>query len=129
MFDRRLVPGEDPDTVAAEYYKLLEKFQAANPELKAEMEEPMLKDWPLETSSDSPIVRCVSEVLESCGLNPEPAGVPFGSDASKLAQADIATIILGPGNIDDAHAAGEYVELAQLEQAFEVYRKIMTEFE
>jgi acetylornithine deacetylase/succinyl-diaminopimelate desuccinylase family protein len=128
-FDRRLVPGEDPDAVAAEYYELLEKFQAANPELKAEMEEPMLKDWPLETPSNSPIVRCVGEVLESCGLNPEPYGVPFGSDASKLAQADISTIILGPGNIDDAHAAGEYVELAQLEQAFEVYRKIMTEFE
>jgi acetylornithine deacetylase ArgE len=128
-FDRRLVPGEDPDAVAAEYYELLERFQAANPELKAEIEEPMLKDWPLETALDSPIVRCVGEVLQSSGLNPEPCGVPFGSDASKLAQVDIATIILGPGNIDDAHAAGEYVELDQLEQVFEVYRKIMTEFE
>jgi acetylornithine deacetylase len=128
-FDRRLVPGEDPDAVAAEYYALLERIQAANPELKAEMEEPMLKDWPLETPFNSPIVRCVGEVLQSSGLNPEPCGVPFGSDASKLAQVDIPTIILGPGNIDDAHAAGEFVELDQLEQVFEVYRKIMTEFE
>jgi acetylornithine deacetylase len=78
---------------------------------------------------NSPIVRCVGEVLQSCGLNPEPCGVPFGSDASKLAQVDIDTIILGPGNIDDAHSVGENVELAQLEQVFEVYRKIMTEFE
>jgi acetylornithine deacetylase/succinyl-diaminopimelate desuccinylase family protein len=129
IFDRRLVPGEDPDAVASEYYELLERFQAVNPELKAEMEEPMLKDWPLETPLNSPIVRCVGEVLQSCGLNPEPCGVPFGSDASKLAQVDIDTIILGPGNIDDAHSMGENVELAQLEQGFEVYRKIMTEFE
>ena len=77
----------------------------------------------------SSIVRCVGEVLQSSGLNPEPCGVPFGSDASKLAQVDIATIILGPGSIDEAHAADEYVELDQLEQVFEVYRKIMTEFE
>ena len=128
-FDRRLVPGEDPDVVAAEYYELLERFQTANPELKAEMEEPMLKDWPLETPLGSSIVRCVGEALQSSGLNPQPCGVPFGSDASKLSQVNIATVILGPGSIDEAHAADEYVELGQLEQVFEVYRKIMTEFE
>ncbi len=63
------------------------------------------------------------------GLSPEPVGVPFGSDASKLANVAIPSIILGPGNIDQAHTSQEYVELLQLEQAFEVYRQIMVEFE
>jgi acetylornithine deacetylase/succinyl-diaminopimelate desuccinylase family protein len=129
VFDRRLIPGENPDTIAAEYHELLERFQAANPGLKAEMEEPMLKDWPLETPLPSNIVRCVSDILEASGLDPEPCGVPFGSDASKLAEVNINTIILGPGNIDDAHAPGEYVNLDQLEEAFEIYRRIMMEFE
>jgi acetylornithine deacetylase ArgE len=128
-FDRRLIPGEDPDVVEAEYRELLERFQAANPELKAEMEKPMLKDWPLETPLNSSIVRCVGEILRASGLNPEPCGVPFGSDASKLAQVNIPSIVLGPGSIDAAHSADEYVELDQLEQVFEVYRKIMVEFE
>ncbi len=129
VFDRRLIPGEDPDLIAGEYHALLEKFQAANPNLEVEMEEPMLKDWPLETPVSSSIVRCVGDILQDLGLNPEPCGVPFGSDASKLARIDIPTIILGPGNIDEAHTADEFVELDQLEQAFEVYRKIMMEFE
>jgi len=128
-FDRRLIPGEDPDVVESEYNELLERFQAANPELKAEMEKPMLKDWPLETPLSSSIVRCVGEILQASGLNPEPCGVPFGSDASKLAQVNIDAIVLGPGSIDAAHSADEYVELDQLEQVFEVYRKIMIEFE
>jgi acetylornithine deacetylase/succinyl-diaminopimelate desuccinylase family protein len=129
VFDRRLIPGEDPDTIAAGYRELLERFQAANPELKAEMEEPLLRDWPLETPLRSNIVRCVGQILEASGFDAEPCGVPFGSDASKLAQLDIETIILGPGNIDDAHTPDESVDLAQFEQAFEVYRKIMLEFE
>lgn len=68
-------------------------------------------------------------VLSETGLNPEPYGVPFGSGASKLAQAGIPSIILGPGSIGQAHAQEEYVKLEQLEQAFEVYRKIMLDYE
>jgi acetylornithine deacetylase ArgE len=128
-FDRRLIPGEDPDTVVADFKNMLDRYQADNPDLKAEMEQPTVKDWPLETPVDSGIVRCVRGVLREAGLDPEPCGVPFGSDASKLAQAGIPSIILGPGCIDQAHADDEYVELEQVEQAFEIYRKIMVEYE
>jgi acetylornithine deacetylase/succinyl-diaminopimelate desuccinylase family protein len=127
--DRRLIPGEDPDEVMADYRRMLAMFQDRYPGLQAEMEAPMMKDWPLETSLHSSIVRCTSEVLCGFGLSPEPVGVPFGSDASKLANVAIPSIILGPGNIDQAHTSQEYVELLQLEQAFEVYRQIMVEFE
>jgi acetylornithine deacetylase ArgE len=129
VFDRRLIPGEDPDTVVAEFQQMLQRFQAGHPDLKAEMEEPTVKDWPLETPSDSNIAHCVARILRSSGLDPAPCGVPFGSDASKLAQVNIPSIILGPGSIDQAHSPGEYIELEQLEKAFEVYRKIMMEFE
>jgi acetylornithine deacetylase/succinyl-diaminopimelate desuccinylase-like protein len=93
------------------------------------MEEPRVKDWPLDTPVSSSIVECVREILRVSCMESAPCGVPFGSDASKLAQVNIPSVILGPGSIDHAHAADEHVELEQVEKAFEVYRKIMIEFE
>ncbi len=129
VFDRRLIPGEDPDAVVAGYRSMLAGFQNGNSNLRIEMEDPMVKDWPLDTPVSASIVECVSRILRFSGLDPAPCGVPFGSDASKLAQVDIPSIILGPGSIDHAHAREEHVELEQVEKAFEVYRKIMIEFE
>jgi acetylornithine deacetylase len=37
----------------------------------------------------------------------------------------IPCVIVGPGSIEQAHTVDEYVELAQLDQAFEIYRDIM----
>jgi acetylornithine deacetylase len=55
--------------------------------------------------------------------------VDFGSDASKFALAGIPSVILGPGSIDQAHTADEYVDLDQVGQAFLVYRDLMLRFE
>jgi acetylornithine deacetylase len=55
--------------------------------------------------------------------------VPFGSDASKLSRAGIPTIVFGPGSIDQAHAADEWVELAQVEQACDFYRRMILAME
>lgn len=127
--DRRLIPGEDPDRVLAGYEEFLAKLQGVEPGLEVTAEPPMVQDWPLETPADSPISARASEALRGAGLDPRATGVPFGSDASKFAQAGIPAIILGPGSIDQAHAAEEYVALEQVEQAFVVYRQVMTSFE
>ena len=62
------------------------------------------------------------------GLNGAVAGVPYGSDASKLARAGVPAIVFGPGSIDQAHAAVEWVECAQVEKAAEFYRRFITAF-
>ena len=61
-------------------------------------------------------------------LDATPMGVPFGSDASKFAAIGIPSIILGPGSIDQAHAAVEYVDCDQVEQAARIYRQFMRDF-
>ena len=89
----------------------------------------MLEDYPLETAATSPIVSCAGQVLSDLGLNAEPVGVPYGSDASKLSRAGIPSVIFGPGSIDQAHAAVEYVECDPVEQALAFYRELMLRFE
>jgi acetylornithine deacetylase len=62
------------------------------------------------------------------GMNDAPCGVPFGCDASKLSRAGIPSIVFGPGSIDQAHSAEEFVELEQVERALEFYRRLMLQF-
>ncbi len=127
--DRRLIPGEDLSAVWREYQELLENLQYQIPGLDVTMEPPMLTDVPLNTASSASVAVTASQILTSLGLDAEFVGVPYGSDASKLSAAGIASVIFGPGDIDQAHAAAEFVEINQLESAYEFYRELMETFE
>ena len=92
------------------------------------MEEPMLLDDAWTVDPTSAIVMTAQNVLSVMGENDQPIGVPFGSDASKLGRAGIPTIIFGPGSIDQAHAAVEYIDLQQVSRASEFYRRCVLKF-
>ena len=55
--------------------------------------------------------------------------MPFASDASKLARCGVPSLIFGPGTIDRAHAAVEYVEIDQVLRALEFYRSFLLRLE
>ncbi|MEZ5394094.1 MAG: M20/M25/M40 family metallo-hydrolase [Bryobacterales bacterium] len=93
------------------------------------MGDTLLEDYPLETSAAAGIVEATRRTLEQRGVDAEPIGVPYGSDASKLARIGIPSIVLGPGSIDQAHAAVEFVACDQVEKAREIYRGIMEVFQ
>jgi acetylornithine deacetylase len=89
----------------------------------------MLVDPGLETDIDTPIVSHAMRILQQMRLDPQPVGVAFGSDASKLHQAGIPSIVFGPGSIDRAHTAVEYVEVEQVQTACEFYHSMLKEFD
>jgi acetylornithine deacetylase/succinyl-diaminopimelate desuccinylase family protein len=127
--DRRLIPGEEPDQVFRGYQELLGKLHSERPSLDLTVNPPQLEDRPLETPATASIALHAAQALREAGLDDGAMGVPFGSDASKLSSVGISSIILGPGSIDQAHTAEEFVELEQVEKAFVVYRQIMRTFE
>jgi acetylornithine deacetylase len=92
------------------------------------MEAPMLEDYGMETSSDQRIVQVVRQASEEARGHAAIVGVPYGSDGSKIARTGIPSIVLGPGSIDQAHAAEEYVELDQVALAAEIYARTILEF-
>lgn len=49
--------------------------------------------------------------------SPQDRTAAFGTDGGHFAKAGIPTVILGPGNVDDAHTANESIALDQLEAA------------
>ena len=123
--DRRLLPGERVGDVLNRYREILN----SSLNLNVEFEAPMLEDEALETSVDSDIVQCARAVAAEAGTDTTPIGVSFGSDASKFSRAGIPSIICGPGNIDLAHGAIEYIELEQVQLASEFYRRLMLKFD
>jgi acetylornithine deacetylase len=127
--DRRLIPGEDPQRVFADYQQLIAELREQHRDLDVSLEPPDLEDWPLQTETNSRLVEIAQDVLRSHGLNDDPAGVDFVSDASKFVQAGIASVIFGPGSIDQAHTADEFVNLEEVERAFLVYRDLMSKYQ
>jgi len=126
--DRRLNPGEDPDSVLASFEELLGDMRRRDPELQVAMEDPFLVDYALETRETEEVAdvakAAIAEVLGKAKVK----GVPYGTDGSKTARAGIPTIVLGPGSIDQAHTASEFVEIDQVVKATEIYARMMLAF-
>lgn len=127
--DRRLLPGEDPNAVWQGYADLLEPLRHGIANLDFVLDSPAIADAALETPMNSTVVRTAQQVLSALDLDPQPCGVPFGSDASKLSRQGVSSIVFGPGSIDRAHAAVEYVECDQVVNAAVFYRQFLEQFQ
>ena len=53
------------------------------------------------------------------------AGVDFWTEASLFSAAGLPALVLGPGDIAQAHITDEWVALSQLESAFEIYGQLV----
>lgn len=127
--DRRLLPGEKAADALAHYQNLLNGLMGKIPGLLVEMEPPLLTDEGLDTPVDAPPALLGGEILREMGLNGDPAGVPFGSDASKLMRQGVPSLVFGPGSIDRAHGAVEYVEIDEVLKAEAFFREFLRRFE
>lgn len=130
--DRRSLPREDPDAVLAEIDAILREVEQRTSGLRIEREAPYLVERGLETTPDAAIVRlAIDACAAALGSHAAaaPVGVPYGTDGTQLSgTAGIPTVVLGPGDIAQAHTADEWVELKQVEQAAEIYLHLMRAF-
>ncbi len=121
--DRRLLPGEDPAGAVDDCRAYLAQRL---PDADLEVEPAWISDPALDTPADSDAARvCLGAVRRVTG-RAEPVGVPYGTDGSKLAEAGLPTVVIGPGDIAQAHTVDEWIEIEQLERAVEVYVQIVT---
>jgi acetylornithine deacetylase len=75
---------------------------------------------PFYSPKDAEVIRLSCEVTGE----PHAITVPYGTEAL-IYQQYLPLVILGPGNIAQAHTVGEWVEVCQLERAVEIYKKMM----
>lgn len=120
QMDRRLVPGEEPKQVFRDVHELLSGLSDIDWQLDSSFLAP-----PLSASEDSQLIESVQKVLKSMGLPSEPLGVPYATDAGDLEAGGIPTLVLGPGDIAQAHTHDEWLALEQLDLGMQVYLNLM----
>jgi acetylornithine deacetylase len=116
-FDYRYLPSEDGDVLWRRFAQIAAELAEALPGIRIVTEPPFIDSAAMDVPADEAIVRLLSDVCERHGIDPTPGGVPYGSDSTKMVTAGIPTVVFGPGNIVQAHALGEYVEIAQVTKA------------
>jgi len=63
---------------------------------------------------------CRISGFTACGGSGRPIGVPYGTDAPHYAATGCPTVVFGPGSINQAHTADEWLDIEQLRTASEI---------
>lgn len=120
MVDRRLIPGETPDAAFEEIRGAVADLLDEGDDLAA-----TLKDCAVETDRSEEIVRIAREAVREFTGEDEPEGVAYCTDGCDFAERGIPLVVLGPGDIAQAHTADEWVEIEQAETAALIYERMM----
>lgn len=118
--DRRTIPGESIDSVIKELKYLFRPLGNRAPKLKVSRSVPCP---PLHTDSSMPNVQML---LRKAGRR-KTRGVPYFTDASPLSAGGTPSVVFGPGNIAQAHAENEWVDLDQVERAHSIILNFLKE--
>jgi acetylornithine deacetylase/succinyl-diaminopimelate desuccinylase-like protein len=118
--NRRTAPGEQVESVLEALRDLV--VAAAHP---ATVEVEVLDGFAVDAFYREPDIELVTELSRLSGA--PPAVAAFGSNA--MFYGDVATdlVVFGPGSIEQAHKAEEWIEIDQLVRAAEIYRRLLTE--
>ncbi|MEZ5300611.1 MAG: M20/M25/M40 family metallo-hydrolase [Verrucomicrobiales bacterium] len=116
--DVRIVPATDQAAVEA---KVREIAGRHDPAAQVAFPQPKL---PLDTPSDHPYVQRLLAANPSSNL----VGAPWFCDAAYLSDAGIPSIAAGPGSIDQAHTADEWLAEDDLNAGVVFYRNFLESF-
>jgi acetylornithine deacetylase len=120
-FDRRTLPGETGEDAWREIDAAVRGFAENLPEGAAiTMHPPFIDSVSMEVAPTAAITEAARAACRQHGLPDGIVGVPYGSDATKLTAVGVPTIIFGPGSIDQAHTADEFVPVAEVTTAARV---------
>ena len=117
--DRRLPPGETPE--AARQHLI--DYLAADDDAPHDVEfgPTTMSGLPLSERDNGPLAEQVSRAARAVLGAGRRIGVPYATDAAFIAAAGVPTVVCGPGFLEQAHTADEWVAAEQLHAAVEVY--------
>lgn len=116
--DRRIIPGEDPAAAPAQLQAFLQG--EAGIDFPFQCHEPWMAKGALSPVGSEALVARLGAVIDAARGSHRVMAVPYGTDASTLADAGIPSVVFGPGDIARAHTCDEWVPLDEVEQASEV---------
>ena len=124
-FEFRCLPRDDPDAMLREFTDYVRttlepEMRAIDPNAGFEIR-PLSHIGALDTGPETEVVALAQELSESGEI----AKVSFGTEGSQFQQAGIATVVCGPGSIEQAHKPNEFVALEQVAHCERFLRRLM----
>ena len=112
--ERRTIPGETPETVAAELQAIIDGIGASDPDFRAELVTGLSRP-PFEVVETEPVVAALDRAAASrLGHAPVRRGEPFWTDCAILQGAGIPCVMFGADG-GGAHAATECTDIRSVE--------------
>ena len=124
VWDIRHIPSTDPQSIieqfnayCAEQLPAMKKI-APTSDIVTEVQ---VTAPAFEHRADSPAVELAKALT---GQN-NTAKVPYVTEAGQYQRASLATVVCGPGSIDQAHQPNEFISLAQVEEGTQFVRRLI----
>ena len=122
QIDRRLIPGEDPRQALEHFRNYLKEHHGAG---DFECTDPWLRAPALAAAGSEELVARLGAAIDAVKGSHRVTAVPYGTDASTIAEAGIPAVVFGPGDISRAHTCDEWVPLDEVEQASEILYRLV----
>lgn len=123
--DRRLIPGEEGESVRQEF---LDHLRRQLPGIDFHCSELFLNCPALGDAHSAGLIQRLGQAITSIRGPFDVEVVPYGTDASSLDLAGVPSVVFGPGDIACAHTRDESVPLQEVEEASEIlYRLACTD--
>lgn len=117
--DRRLLPGETGAEVQAELRQLLHDIPGVS------IETPYLERSGIDTPIDAPFSQELAAAIRPTKPDVAFHTAPYMTNATAYVAAGVPSLVFGPGDIAQAHTRDEFVETAQLGDAFRVLLELL----
>ncbi|VTR96556.1 M20 family metallopeptidase [Tuwongella immobilis] len=120
--DRRLLPGESGAAAHEDHLAFLRSQPGIDFEL---LSKPWMACPALSNELSAKITAQLGQAIDAVVGSHSVFAVPFGTDASTIAEYGIPAVVFGPGSIDQAHTNDEWIELSQVEKAVEILLEVV----
>ena len=121
--DRRILPGENARAALGQFLAYLHEKAPKHIQFECP-EQPWLCAPALSADLSAEITAKLGAAIDSVKGTHAVQAVPYGTDASVLAEVGIPAVVFGPGDIHRAHTCDEWVPLDEVEQASEILYRL-----
>jgi acetylornithine deacetylase len=121
--DRRLAPSEPP----VDAYEELIGYVAKNADVgrcRLEHDSPFMQSMGLDDRDNHTIAEGLAKLVQQHGRIGNECGAPYGTDGAAFSVVGVPTVVFGPGSIEQAHTADEFIAISELELGTEIFYDI-----
>ncbi|MEM9920926.1 MAG: acetylornithine deacetylase [Bacteroidota bacterium] len=126
-WDLRTIPKDQVADILAAFEAYCREREAALrpifPDFAIQLKEHHPPVPPLDTAEDQKVVSFVQKL---CGQQ-DLGAVSFASEAGQFAEAGYESVICGPGSIEQAHRADEFISKEQLQKGMDMMHRLIQE--